>query len=48
MEKLCVCGHDEDAHQHYRRGSDCTQCVAGRCNRYRPATWLRRLIARFG
>lgn len=26
MNPLCVCGHDEDAHEHYRAGNDCGAC----------------------
>jgi len=37
----CVCGHDWDAHQHYRRGNECALCG---CTRWRPRRWLRRLI----
>ncbi|SDC39330.1 hypothetical protein SAMN05660690_1245 [Geodermatophilus telluris] len=37
----CDCGHGKQAHQHYRRGSDCAFCG---CARYhRPL--LRRLIS---
>lgn len=32
----CCCGCARAAHQHYRKGSDCTLC---RCPRYRRA-WL--------
>lgn len=31
----CVCGHHWDAHQHYRRGLDCSLCASGDCRRYR-------------
>ena len=24
--RLCTCGHDREAHRHYRRGSDCALC----------------------
>lgn len=38
----CSCGHEKQAHAHYRRGSDCAFCD---CARYhRPL--LRRLLAR--
>ncbi len=33
--RVCRCGHRYSAHQHYRRGSDCSQC--GGCSRYRFA-----------
>jgi hypothetical protein len=34
--QLCVCGHDEDTHRHWRPGSDCGICGVGDCARYRP------------
>lgn len=30
--ETCVCGHVQDAHEHYRPGSDCALCD---CPRYR-------------
>lgn len=30
---LCVCGHVHEAHEHYRRGTDCALCD---CRRFRP------------
>ena len=33
--RVCRCGHRYSAHQHYRRGSECSQC--GGCSRYRFA-----------
>lgn len=32
--RVCVCGHDWEAHNHYRRGSDCAHCD---CIRWRRA-----------
>jgi hypothetical protein len=32
----CRCSHPEQAHRHYRPGSDCGQC---QCPRFRPADW---------
>jgi hypothetical protein len=32
---LCVCGHAREAHEHYRRGSDCALCGAAACTRFR-------------
>ena len=29
---VCVCGHAQDAHEHYRRGTDCALCD---CPKYR-------------
>lgn len=31
----CRCGHLPDAHEHYRRGTDCSRCTT--CPAYRPA-----------
>jgi hypothetical protein len=42
--RACVCGHDRDAHEHLRPGSQCSQCAPGGCVRYRRATLLRRLL----
>ncbi len=25
-DRRCACGHGRDAHEHYRRGSDCALC----------------------
>jgi hypothetical protein len=35
---LCTCGHEKDAHQHYRRGTPCALCG---CARWRPRRWWR-------
>ncbi len=32
----CRCGHDREAHEHYRRGSDCCQCD---CRRWSSVAW---------
>jgi hypothetical protein len=32
---LCRCGHDAEAHEHYRPGSDCGACGAAQCGRFR-------------
>lgn len=32
---LCRCGHDAQAHEHYRPGSDCGACGAASCARFR-------------
>ncbi|GAA3523401.1 hypothetical protein GCM10022222_01780 [Amycolatopsis ultiminotia] len=34
-EKICVCGHPEAVHRHFRRGSDCGSCGAQKCPRFR-------------
>ncbi|WP_305790189.1 hypothetical protein [Symbioplanes lichenis] len=43
-EALCVCGHERQAHDHYRAGSECTFCGAAGCPRFRRRTWWRRLL----
>jgi hypothetical protein len=30
----CACGHAKEAHEHYRRGSDCGVCGAAACDEY--------------
>ena len=30
---ICVCGHGQEAHQHYRPGTDCSLCP---CPKWRP------------
>jgi hypothetical protein len=30
-EAICVCGHAMNAHEHYRKGTDCAVCPAGEC-----------------
>lgn len=35
------CAHDREAHEHYRRGSDCALCDCPRWRRM-PFRWLRR------
>ena len=32
---VCRCGHPRDAHEHYRRGTECALCVE--CPRFRPS-----------
>jgi hypothetical protein len=32
----CSCGHAHEAHEHYRRGSDCALCPAGVCAKFTP------------
>jgi len=34
----CWCGHDRDAHSHYRSGTDCALC---QCQRWAPPRWWR-------
>ena len=33
----CLCGHAREAHEHYRRGSDCGVCGRDVCGKFRPA-----------
>jgi hypothetical protein len=36
-EDLCRCGHPREAHEHYRRGSDCGECGAEKCGAFGAA-----------
>jgi hypothetical protein len=38
MQHVCVCGHPRAAHEHYRRGTNCSLCVRGACHSYRSST----------
>jgi hypothetical protein len=38
----CGCGHGRQAHQHYRRGTDCSLCDCARYGRSLLARLLRR------
>ncbi|RHW22795.1 hypothetical protein D0Z08_31120 [Nocardioides immobilis] len=40
-DDLCVCGHPRKAHEHLRRGTDCSLCRAGECPRFRRARRVR-------
>jgi hypothetical protein len=43
----CVCRHAREAHEHWRRGSDCGVCGPRRCARYRRRGGaLRRFLRR--
>ena len=33
----CKCGHVKDVHEHYRAGTDCSQCGRAVCPSYRQA-----------
>ena len=45
----CVCGHSEEAHEHYRPGSDCGACGMRSCAEYRAEHGtFRRLLRRAG
>lgn len=44
---VCRCGHELDAHKHYRPGSDCGWCGPAGCPRFtRPTGRLHQLVAR--
>jgi hypothetical protein len=30
LRRVCSCGHERDAHEHYRRGTDCATCDCAR------------------
>lgn len=45
----CACGHAREAHEHYRRGSDCGACGAQVCGRFRPEGGpVRKMFRRIG
>ncbi len=33
-DAYCTCGHSHDAHEHYRRGSDCGVCGKQTCKAF--------------
>jgi hypothetical protein len=35
ITSVCACGHPQEAHEHYRRGSDCGICGAVQCASFR-------------
>jgi hypothetical protein len=46
---ICRCGHEHTAHEHYRSGTECSQCPPNVCRRFRARRgWLRRLLGRTG
>ena len=47
--RTCTCGHEPDAHEHYRPGADCAFCGREACARYRPRGGAAtRLMRKFG
>lgn len=32
----CACGHTFDAHEHYRRGTECSICDIRSCSEFTP------------
>lgn len=43
-EALCVCGHRQVAHEHYRAGSDCASCPPQECLRFRSSGGLAAIV----
>jgi len=39
-QEICECGHVREAHEHYRKGTDCGICGAETCGAFRPAAEL--------
>jgi hypothetical protein len=39
---VCVCGHQREAHEHYRSGTDCATCGPELCPRFRRAILRRK------
>lgn len=35
-EGVCACGHGWDAHEHYRRGTECSICDIRQCSSFTP------------
>lgn len=35
--RACTCGHMNEAHQHYRSGSDCGACGRNVCSKFKAA-----------
>lgn len=35
--QMCRCGHDQQVHRHYRRGTDCSLCGPVNCPRFKSA-----------
>jgi hypothetical protein len=47
--RTCTCGHEPDAHEHYRPGSDCAFCGHDACGKYHPrGGGAARLMRKFG
>jgi hypothetical protein len=44
QQRLCLCGHQYEAHEHHRPGTDCSGCGPSSCGRFRRASRLRRLL----
>jgi hypothetical protein len=45
----CVCGHANEAHEHYRIGSDCGACGAQNCAEFRrEGGSFRKMMRRLG
>lgn len=35
---LCSCGHPREAHEHYRKGTECSICDVRQCSAFSLAT----------
>lgn len=35
---MCACGHVREAHEHYRRGTECSICDIRQCSAFSVAT----------
>lgn len=44
----CTCGHGRFAHEHYRTGSDCSECDCPKYRQQRAGTSIRYRIVRVG
>jgi len=40
--RACRCGHVADAHEHYRRGTDCAVCECAKYRRRERFGWFHR------
>ena len=45
-DRLCVCGHHYAAHEHFRKGTECSLCPAGACHQFRPASGASSVFSR--
>ncbi|MET0296748.1 MAG: hypothetical protein ABW024_05055 [Microbacterium sp.] len=35
---MCACGHTREAHEHYRKGTECSICDIRQCSSFSMAT----------
>lgn len=38
LSDQCQCGHDRDAHEHYRRGTECSLCDIRQCAQFQAVS----------